>query len=73
MTMRNWNKGCWVNIVIGILWLIIGSIEENLIMMIVGMFSLLVVGMFWTQKLGLLSKKQDESISKEKQNEKEIL
>lgn len=54
--MKDWNKGCWSNIVVGILLLIIGSIEESVLMMFIGMFNLLWAGIYWAATLGLLKK-----------------
>ena len=49
--MRNWNKGRWINIVLGIILMSIGSMEKNLIFAFLGFFNLLYVGFYYTEKV----------------------
>ena len=57
--MRNWNKGRWINIVVGILLMTVGSMDKSLVVMFLGFFNLLYVGFYYADKL--LNKKDVKS------------
>ena len=64
--LAKYNKGCWTNILVGVLLMCAGSLDRNLWIMFLGFFNLFYAGVYWTYKITKIEKFVDSS-SEEKQ------